>query len=384
MTLLAPGFLYAAIAAAIAVTALHFIVAREPRAMLLPTARFIPETATHALVRSRRFSDPWLLAVRVLTLLAIGAGLARPVRTPERERIARVILADVSSAPLSAAQVRDSVRALYRPGDAIVAFDSTVTRVAAPDSLASVRGGGAGSLSAALVAAHAAASSIREGADSIEMVIVSPFARNERDRATSHLRARWPGHARAVVVAGDTATAVAPQRIAWSGVARPPLASARTPTDTIGAVVAGTDVVVAPFDRRWRYTPDSLRGATVVARWSDGEPAAIERAIPRSGGCERSIAIPVDSTGDLTLRPPFVRLAARLMGPCATGGAAGTDSTAIVARLLAGAGPLARASAFPPGPAAHSPIAVWLLAFAGVLALVELLVRRGHRVEDTP
>lgn len=381
MTLLAPGFLYAAVAAALAVAALHFIVAREPRAMLLPTARFVPETATHALVRSRRFSDPWLLAVRVLTLLAIGAALARPVRTPQRERIARVIVADISGAPLHAAEVRDSVRALFRPGDAIVAFDSVAHRVGSPDSLPATTTGSAGSLSAALVAAHAAASGVREGADSIEMVVVSPFAAAEMDRATADVRALWPGRAHAVTVARDTATPAAPRTV-WTGAVRPPFAAPRVPLDSIGAVVAGTDVVVAPFVRRWRYTPDSLRGATVIARWSDGDPAAIERAVPGAATCERSIAIPVDSAGDLTLRPSFVRLAARLTGACTTMGAGTASTSSSVARLVAGTGPLARASAFPPGPAARSAIAPWLLAFAGFLALLELIVRRARGAEN--
>lgn len=383
MTLLAPGFLYAAVAAALAVVALHFIVAREPRAMLLPTARFIPETATHALVRSRRFSDPWLLALRVLTLIAIGAALAHPVRTPQRERIARVIVADVSGVPLDAAEVRDSVRTLFRPGDAIVAFDSAAHRVASPDSLPASHGGGAGSLSAALIAAHAAASSIREGADSIEIVVVSPFTAGETDRATADVRALWPGRGRTVTIARDTMTPAAPRTV-WSGEVRPPFAAPRTPLDTIGAVIAGTDVVVAPFVRRWRYVPDSLRGATVLARWSDGDPAAIERPGQGTGSCERSIAIPVDSTGDLTLRPPFVRLAARLAGPCIAMGAGATGTSASVVRLVAGTGALARASAFPPGPAAHSSIAPWLLALAGLLALLELIVRRGRDAESVP
>lgn len=380
MTLLAPGFLYAAVAASLAVTALHFIVAREPRAMPFPTVRFIPETATHALVRSRRFSDPWLLAVRVLTLLAIGAALARPVRTPQRERIARVIVADVSGAALDPAEVRDSVRALYRRGDAIVAFDSIAHRVGSPDSLPTSRIDAAGSLSAALVAAHAVASGVREGADSIEMVVVSPFTAGETDRATATVRALWPGRARVVTVAHDTATPVTVQRVAWSTDGRPPLAVRRVPVDTIGAVVSGADAVVAPFVRRWRYVPDSLRGATVIARWSDGEPAAIERAVAGSRACERSIVIPIDSTGDLTLRPSFVRFAARLTAPCIVGATGGMSST--IVRMVAGAGPLARAGAFPPGPEAHSAIAPWLLALAGLLALLELVVRRRHGAEE--
>ena len=98
MTFLAPGFLYGALAAAIAAIALHLIATREPRAVMLPTARFIPESSARAVVRAARLSDPWLLALRVLLLLLLGTALARPVRVPQRERIARVILADRSAA----------------------------------------------------------------------------------------------------------------------------------------------------------------------------------------------------------------------------------------------------------------------------------------------
>jgi hypothetical protein len=383
MSLLAPGFLYAAVAAALAAVALHFIVAREPRALPFPTARFVPEASTPALVRATRFSDPWLLAMRVLLLLLVGAALARPVRLPQRERIARVILADRSGVASDAA-VRDAVRGLYRAGDAIVAFDTVARPAASPDSLpvASVRA--PGSLSAALVAAHAAASRIRTGADSIELVVVSALAPAESDRATARIRASWPGRARVVRVAPDTQAPSTPS-ITWTVATRPPLAVARSSADTTGAVVAGDDVVVAPFARAWSYPDDSLRGATVVARWMDGEPAAVEWRAGPDGACERSIAIPVDSTGDLVLRPAFLRLRARLLGSCGVPGASATAPTSdALAVLLAGAGPLASVRAFPPGPAVASTLAPWLLGAAVLVAVVEMIMRARRRTGDAP
>ena len=143
--------------------------------------------------------------------------------------------------------------------------------------------------------------------------------------------------------------------------------------------MARADVLVAPFERRWEFPRDSLRGARVVARWVDGEPAAIEWLIAgdRSGRCARSVAIPLDSTGDLVLRPDFLRMRDRLLGACGAG-ATQPDSAAAatLAKVVAGSGRLARASAFPPGPSASSPLAPWLLALALVAALLELLVRR--------
>ena len=379
MTFLAPGFLYAALAAALATIALHFVATREPRAVAFPTARFVPESSTQALVRATRFSDPWLLALRILLLLSIGTALARPVRVPQRERIARVILADRSGMPASDTEVRDSVRALYRPGDAVVAFDSAAHYTSAPDSLPPALRFVTGSLSPALVRAHAAASRIRAGTDSIELVIVSPLAAAEADRATSRIRATWPGRARLVRVASDTTRHGVAPTVTWNTGARPPRTVPRPVVDSVGAVMARADVLVAPFERRWEFPRDSLRGARVVARWVDGEPAAIEWLIAgdSSGRCARSVAIPLDSTGDLVLRPDFLRMRDRLLGACGAG-ATQPDSAAAatLAKVVAGSGRLARASAFPPGPSASSPLAPWLLALALVAALLELLVRR--------
>ena len=379
MTLLSPGFLYAALAAALATIALHFVATREPRAVALPTARFVPESTTHALVRARRFSDPWLLALRLLLLLSIGAALARPVRVPQRERIARVIIADRSGMPASDTEVRDSVRALYRPGDAVVAFDSAAHYTTAVDSLPPAVTSVTGSLSAAPVRAHAAASRIRAGTDSIELVIVSPLTAAEADRATPRIRATWPGRARLVRVASNTTRHGVAPTVTWNAGARPPRSVARRVVDSVGAVTAATDVLVAPFERRWEFPRDSLRGASVIARWVDGEPAAVEWPVAgdSAGRCVRSIAIPVDSTGDFVLHPAFLRLRDRLLGVCGAG-ATQPDSAvaASLATMVAGSGPLARASAFPPGPSASSPLAPWLLALALVAALLELVVRR--------
>lgn len=400
MTFLAPGFLYAAIAVALATVALHLLATRAPRAVMLPTVRFVPAAETRAVVRVTRFSDPWLLALRLLLLLLAGAALARPVRVPQRERIARVIVADRSGAVASDAEVRDSVRALYRPGDALASFDSSARYTGAPDSLApdSLASNAlasssppspapvTGSLSAALVQAHAAASRIREGADSIELVVVSPLAPVEADRATRRIRATWPGRARLVHVGADTGRRpTSPPAVTWRVAARPPRAVARQSPDTVGAVVAGADVLVAPFARRWRYPPDSLRGATTVARWVDGEPAAIEWQRAGATGaagaaCTRSAAIPIDSTGDLVLRPEFLALRARLLGPCdGVSAPAAAPSAARLAQLIRGSGALARASAFPPGPAAPSSLAPWLLAAAIMAALAELVLRHRRR-----
>ncbi|HEY8309705.1 MAG TPA: BatA domain-containing protein, partial [Gemmatimonadaceae bacterium] len=175
MSFLAPAFLLVSGIAACAVVALHFIVTRHPRSIPFPTARFVPDAPITARARALQLSELLLLAIRVLGIMLVGAALARPVWTPTRERIVRVIAADVSGAVANIEDVRDSARALLRPGDALVAFDTSAWAVASPDSLINRSGSAsAGSLSAGLIAALRAGQRVRDGADSVELVVISP------------------------------------------------------------------------------------------------------------------------------------------------------------------------------------------------------------------
>ena len=439
MTFLAPGFLFASLAVAAGIVALHFIVTRQPRAALLPTARFVPDTPATTVARARRPSDLLLMFLRVLLVLAAGAGLAKPVLTPRRGAQARVILVDVSRSGRDSNAIRDSVHAIYRSGDAVVVFDSS-TRVLAGnigDSIGALRPTiRRGNLSAALIAALRAGSSLRERADSLELVVVSPFAREELDAATDSIRTLWPGKARLVRVdksavdAADVAgkleitgeandplrvtVTLAQKRetgngqretgsgqratgnaliergtlqplqpvtsareggalIEWPASSRPRFAVQRPVKDTVGGVMAGEAGVVAAFERTWSFPPDSLRGGDVIARWVDGEPAAIEK--PDGPGCVRSVAIPVTPVGDLVIRREFVRFVAALSRPCAQITSLIPADPAVVAKLE-GNGGLAPRAAFQPVTDARSELAPWLVALAIAAAIAELFVRR--------
>lgn len=425
MTFLAPGFLFASLAVAAAIVALHFIVIRQPRAAILPTARFVPDTRATTAARDRRPSDLLLMLLRVLTALAAGAGLAKPVLTPSRSAQARVILVDVSRSARDSLAVRESVRALWRNQDALVLFDSSARLVAGNigDSMGALRPTDKrGNLSAALIAALRAGSSLRDRADSLELIVVSPFAREELDAATDTIRRLWPGKARLVRVGGyvadsaqfagkldikadandplavtvgiarsaSTAMAVIDRGssqdspttggalIEWPVAGRPSGAVPRSARDTVGGVMAGDAVVVATFERAWMFSPDSLRGAEVIARWVDGQPAAIEK--PNGAGCTRSVAIPVTPVGDLVIRHDWIRFVASLSGPCASVTSLTPADPTEVARLE-GKGGLAPREAFQPLTDAHSPLASWLFALALVAAIGELFVRR--RARDT-
>ena len=376
MTFLAPGFLIASAVVAAAVIALHFIVTRQPRAGILPTARFVPNLPATATARATRPSDILLMLLRVLVVVAAGAGLAKPIFKPSRGAEARVILADVSRSQRDSVMLRDSVRALYRNHDVLVVFDSSARIVGGSvgDTIPSFRLSNArGSISAALITAMRAASSLRDRADSLELVIVSPLATEEIDAATDSVRKLWPGRARIVRTGAGIVTKEVSAVIDWPQTARPSGAVPRASRDTIGGVVAGKALVIAAFERRWRFPPDSIRGREVIARWIDGEPAAIET--PSSGGCTRSVAVHVPAVGDLVIRNDFRRFVAALSGDCVATTSTISADDATVSRL-AGTGGLASRDSFRPRGDLRSSLAPLLLGIAIAAAIAELFVRR--------
>ncbi|MCR4339469.1 MAG: BatA domain-containing protein [Gemmatimonadaceae bacterium] len=424
MTFLAPIFLYIGMAVAAGAVALHFIVTRQPTSSPLPTVRFIPVSSVRVTTVAPVPEDLWVLLIRVLAALLIGAAFARPVLVPERRPVARVVLADVSRGVAQIEEVRDSSRRLLADGDALIAFDSApreITNFA--DSLATLRKSGAeAKLSPALIAALRTASELRAAVDSIELVIVSPLRASALDGATHAVRALWPGRVRLVHVAAsadtlapqvgitvraadndgvaiaakvagiaasdaavrllrdtptaaDSSWAAAGRRalVRWPVAGAPPGWRARATVDTAGAVIAGDAALVYPLERRWE--PDSAASPLrVVARWVDGEPAAVERAV--GAGCVRDVAIPVPTRGDLVLRPSLGLLLRALGAPCES--TTGSSAMAPADMLsLSGTGPLAASDAIEPPDTVTTPLVPWLLGAALFLALLEPLVRRG-------
>ncbi len=425
MSWLFPGYALAGVIAAAAVVGLHLIMHRLPPLARFPTARFIPPGTARAIRRALRPDDLLLLALRVATLLLLGAALARPVITPDRRPVATVVAMDRSRAVASIDEARERAASLLDDGDVLIVFDSSARELPVSDSIATIeRSDAQGSLSAALLAAMQAAARIREDADSIEIVLVTPAVREELDAATDAIRAVWPGRFRLVRVAADSspapanargvanattappddAVAVAAALWGWGEATRNvrlvrrgmsvedsawareggvlihwPVTSASAPSiDSSGAVMAAGAVIVAPFARHG--VP--AHGANVasgqpVAGWVDGRAAAVER---QSGtGCIREVAIEVPRRGDLVLRPSFGRFLHALGAPC--GGAMDLrPMPAEAMERLTRDGPLALAAALP-GSTSESTLAPWLLIAAIALALLEPLARR-RRVEE--
>jgi hypothetical protein len=416
MTWLVPSALaIAGVAAAIAV-ALHFIARSRPLAEPLPTARFIPARPVHARARSIALTDLLLLFVRIAALLAIGLAVAAPA-IGGRGGVARIVLLDRSRAVADIDESRDSVRALGATNGLVIPFDSAAIGDDAAHRLDSVTVSSArGSLSAAFARAIRVAASLPPSADSVELVIVSPLAREEIDDATIGIRNAWPGRVRVVPVrAADTLTAAPrvfvradPNDAVAAGISLMGLSApdglvhvmrgsltaddslwaqsgghvlvhwpasetaadwpARSSIDAIGGVTSNSGTMVARFPRVW-----VLQG-TPIARWSDGEIAVRERLT--ADGCIRDVGVLIDEASDITLHSSFRAFISALLTPCGGARAMGRPTTAMVASI-AGTGSLAPTGALRDRGAQASRWSPWLFALGAVLLIGELALRRS-------
>jgi hypothetical protein len=420
MSWLLPSALIVAGVAALAAIALHFIARSRPVAETLPTARFVPHRPVHARARSMALSDVVLLLLRVAAVLAVGAAVAAPVFAAARGRVTRIIMVDRSHDVADAREARDSVRALFRDGDVLVVFDTAAVR-ASGTAIDSAPVDAAGSLSSALAMAIRVAAQISAKSDSIELDVVSPLAVEELDDATLKIRAEWPGRVRVVPLRAPTTNARAPRvesnaaqndivlaGLSLAGVLRPsgdvrvvrghataadsawardsgnvlvhwPVSDSaadwqpRATIDAIGGVTSSSGTLIGRFPRAW-----TLNGRA-LARWVDGEPAAVEHSIGR--GCIRDVGIVFDPASDITLRAPFRQFVARLLEPC--GGIRRTEraDSAVIA-ALAGGSELPRfapATALRDRTTESSSRTPWLLGLGALLLIIELVVRRMDR-----
>jgi hypothetical protein len=353
----------------------------------------------------------------VLAILATAAAFAGPVREPDRAVTSRVVLVDRSRAVADANASRDSALAVLRDGDVLMAFDTSVRAMSANvhDTLAVLeRSEAEASLSSALIAAERAALTLRDRADSIELVIVSPFARESWDDATSTIRRRWEGRARLVTVplmSADSATGGVVVRAPRSdpvNAAASPLATGSearthvvraTPTTadstwaratghvlvhwprsddsavvTAEGVIAPGVVLAAPLVRR---VVDAT-GARVLARYADGSPAIVERRL--GDGCVRDVAFDLPGVGDVALRESARRLVQVVAAPCA-----GAEARRVIGieqmDSLRGSAVLLTTSALPRPAESRSGATSWLLITAALLLFVEVALRRRAPAE---
>lgn len=418
MSWLLPSALAIAAVAIVGAIALHFIARSRPLAEPLPTARFVPQRPVRARARSVALSDVPLLLLRIAAISAIGAAVAAPIFVNAHGRVRRIVLVDRSRDVADASEARDSTRSLLRAGDVLVAFDSTAGTLTS-DGLDAIKPSGApGSISAGLASALRAAVRISPETDSVELIVASPFSEEEFDDATARIRAAWPGRIRLVVLRaslGDStrasvASTTDPNDAVVAGLSLGGVVRAggsvrlvrgrmtaadtawvrdsgrvllhwpasdttvdwpvRSVIDAVGAVTSSTGTMVGRFPRLWALSGER------VARWADGEPAAVERTLGH--GCIRDVGIMLDAASDITLREPFRRFVARLLEPC--GGARRT--TPVDAAALAGFGggsgkPLAFAAVLRDRSDESSRWTPWLLGLGALLLLVEIALRRS-------
>lgn len=412
MTFVTPIFLAAGAVVAAAIVLLHFLARRRPRPAVLPTARFVPDRPARWPSPAPKPTDWVLLALRVLAILAVAAAFAGPVREPDRAITRRVVLVDRSRAVADERAMRDSVLAVIRDGDVLVAFDTAVhvTAVNVRDTTATLRRSTAtASLSVALIAAERAAARLRDRADSIELTIVSPFSGAAWDEATEMLRARWGGRARLITLllargdsasraidlralrsdpvgaaaatllgANDASTRIVRARAssedsAWATAAGRVLVQWPRATDadslTAEAVIAREVVLAAPLARR--TVP--AESARVVARFADGVPAIIERE--RDAGCIREVAFDLPPAGDVALRESARRLLAIVAAPC-EGREPRRSLSGTQLNSLRGTGALLPTAALSRPGRARSHAMPWLLIAGALLLVIELGVRQ--------
>jgi hypothetical protein len=207
LTLAVPAFLVAGALAMLVPLALHLIRRRPPGRAPLPTARFLVEDPRKA-VRVSRPTDLPLLMLRMLLLLLLGFGLARPAWIPAPEGTSTVVLLDRGSAMRGEGwrtAVGEARRSLLgadgEPRGELVLFDTAAVRVprarvtpALFDSLLTADAGGAASdYAAALRAIPPAARELR-GADSVRVRMISALTDEGWTAGLAPLRrAAWPG-----------------------------------------------------------------------------------------------------------------------------------------------------------------------------------------------
>lgn len=412
MTFLAPMFLAGGALVAGAIILLHFLARRRPRPAVLPTARFVPDRPARWPSPAPKPTDWLLLALRVLAIMVVATAFAGLRREPDRAATSRIVLVDRSRAVADERAMRDSALAVLRDGDILIAYDTVVrvTAANARDTAAVLtRSPAPASLSVALIAAERAAPALRDRADSIELVIVSPFPEESWDDATPALRARWPARARLVTLAltspdsaapsvdvraprNDPVNAAAAPLLGGEGVRARIVRSAPAAADSAWArgsdrvlihwpragandsstaegVIATDAVLVARLVRRALPLDDG----PIIGRFADGAPAIVEHAL--GDGCIRDVGFDFPIGGDVVLRESARRLLAVVVGPC---GGTGSRRMLSAGRLssLRGSGTLLATTAVSrpdPGRSAATP---WLLIAGALLLLLELGARR--------
>ena len=423
-----PWIFGVALAAALAITALHLLSVRQPRTILLPTARFIPERHARAVARQAKPNDVALLLLRVIALLAAGAALAGARCSTRGAGVSSIIVIDralrADSAALvsrieAAASTGDTAKVVRPtllwvhgvsddPGVAIAAAiresarqvqaNASLTQlsltVVMPEAVRSRRGWDAWrsqwparihlvpaeraapfDTSASARLAPGTVRVLRAGTSPGMDVVEAAYA----SRGAVGARALQADVPDVLVHRGNTDDAArARVTVLWPVNGVPAGWRAAPVQDSVDAVVAADIALVAPWVRTALppVLSDSLRA---IVWWSDGVAVAVERT--RGVSCVREVALAVAERSDLLLSPAADGLLQALRAPC---GGRGVPAPREPSGTSGGVAPsvYAPASTFrESGSGSRTTRPVWLAAALLALALVALLaeqvVRRG-------
>jgi len=392
MSVLYPIFLWVAGLSAAAAVGLHFLSTLQPRREIFPTVRFVPEATLHSTALAMKFSDPWLLLLRALAILLVGTAFAQPHFVLWRQSVARIVAIDISGSVARSPAWREQVKRATAGAATAVLFDTTAHEVRGGTSIEPLLPGALstttdssgdrdspGRLSVALIAALRAGARLSESANSVELTIVSPFLAASFDRATPSIRKLWPGRIELVKADSSQAPAApAKVEVEWQDSAHSALWVRRSHEDTASGVYSEAATLIAPLERKWQLAATPERRTRVIARWLDGEPAAVEQNI--NGVLKRSMGFSLPQQGDTILRPEFMRFTEWLNSSSKDPSAPPLLDAETLA-TLAGAAPAPKGATMPSS-TAMSPWVAILLAVGLSILIFELFIR--HRARRTP
>jgi Aerotolerance regulator N-terminal len=402
MSWLAPWALGAGALGMMGVIALHLLTRERPRALLLATARFLPDGVLESTAIRRIPTDRWWMLLRLLILLLLGAGVAQPVLRSRLVASRTVLLLDRTLPDA----VQQRMLASLQPSDVVIAFDSLATLKAPAADAARVSR--ESSLSAALALYARVRDSLMASSVALNVTLASTFLPTSLDPVSAELRALIPDSITVLALtvpppptllrAGATVHAAANDPIAATvvllgdGIARAGTIVQRGPMLTRDDSVAaqkGTTVVwwparvtrdpralraltigdatwIAPFEPN-DSTQSARAGERAVGWWADGAPAVWER---HAGlGCVLRVNAGLPLAGDQSLSLSAQRWVATLLTHCDPAALGVQAAPAWVApapprRVLTDVAPVR-----------HSVLAPWLIGLALLLALAELLLR---------
>ncbi len=402
MIWLAPWALGVGGAALLGVVAAHLLSRQRPRALPLATARFLPAGMLEATTLQRVPMDRWWMLLRLCIVALLAAGAAQPVFTgatvPERTVLLldRTLPVEAQRTAL-AALLSDDVVLLY-DSVAVAAVPSTVTPVQMPEAR----------LSAALATLLRMRDSLAVQSTALRVTIASRFSERSLDPATPMLRSLLPDSLMVlpVSITGDSVSARGAIRVIATG-DDPIAATARLLGDSVArrgtsiqrgnqltvadsaALRAGSTVVWWPTPLLDRAPPlqavtlgdatwiaplgrDSVNAPAATGRavgwWADGAPAVWRS--DSGAGCLLRVGVSVPAAGDQTLSLTAQTWLAALLTACdpETGVAAAAPDWL--------AAPTTHAVTRDIRDTLVSRSAVWLIAAALCLALLELVLRR--------